>query len=90
MPVTIYIPGSLSDWLGGKDEAVCSGGTIKECLAHVDKVHAGFLNRISDGSGNPAGVIVFLNGENINNLLGFETPVKNGDQIGIIPLAAGG
>jgi molybdopterin synthase sulfur carrier subunit len=90
MTVTIHIPGSLSHWLNGRDEAICSGNTIRDCFIHMNAQHPGFLSRIINEAGNIENVLVFLNGENIRNLDGLETNVNDGDEIGIIPLAAGG
>jgi sulfur-carrier protein len=35
-------------------------------------------------------VNVFVNGKNVRDLQGAETPVKVGDEVGIIPAMAGG
>lgn len=90
MAITIRIPGSLQDWLSGRDEAVCMGGTVRECFVHIDAEHPGFYNRVTDDAGGISQVLVFLNGDNIKNLAGLDTSVRDGDEIGIIPLAAGG
>ena len=90
MTVTIQIPTSLQDWFEGRDETSCSGSTVKECFEKINTRYPGFFDRILDGSGDISNVLIFLNGENIRNISGLETAVKNGDEIGIIPLAAGG
>lgn len=90
MSITIQIPESLSDWFAGRDETTCSGKTIKECFVNINARYPGFFDRITDSSGDISNVLVFINGENIRNLDGLETRVNSGDEIGIIPLAAGG
>ena len=90
MAITIRIPGSLTDWFDGSDEIICQGQTIKGCFDQAQKKHPGFYGRILNEEGDIANVLIFLNGENIRNLKGLATEVADGDQIGIIPLAAGG
>jgi sulfur-carrier protein len=90
MAVTIRIPLSLSDWFSGSDEIICRGHTVKTCFDSIRQRYPEFNRHMFDESGKPANVLVFLNGDNIMNLDGLETPVKEGDEIGIIPLAAGG
>ena len=90
MSIIIRIPGSFSGWFNGRDEAVSSGSTIRECFVHVNGRYPGFFDRIINGAGDISNVLIFLNGENIRNLDGLETKVSHGDELGIIPLAAGG
>jgi sulfur-carrier protein len=90
MTVTVRIPGSLADWFNGADEVACRGGTLRECFSEIQGKHPGFHERIFDGQGEIGLVLIFVNGENIRNLAGLATKVSDGDEIGIIPLAAGG
>ncbi|MCD4728675.1 MAG: MoaD/ThiS family protein [Pirellulales bacterium] len=90
MSITVLIPTSLKDWFDGRDETTGSGRTVRACFMDINTRYPGFLDRILDSSGDISNVLVFVNGENIRNLDGIETPVKNSDEIGIIPLAAGG
>lgn len=90
MPVTLYLPGSLKDWLQGADEAACQGRTVGQCLDDLENRFPGFRDRVLDADGAISQVLVFLNGENVMKLSGLESPVKDGDELGIIPLAAGG
>jgi molybdopterin converting factor small subunit len=43
-----------------------------------------------DDKGGTSSVLIFLNGDNIGRSEGLSTAVKDGDEIYIIPLAAGG
>ncbi len=90
MTVTVRIPGSLAGWFNGDDEVACQGKTVRECFRAIQEKHPGFQERIFDARGNIGLVLIFVNGENIKNLAGVDTPVLDGDEIGIIPLAAGG
>ena len=90
MSIIIRIPGSLKEWLDNQEEAVCQGNTIQECFNYLENNFPGFCDRIIDDNGEMSNVLIFLNGENIRNMEGLDTKVNPDDEIGIIPLAAGG
>lgn len=91
MSITIIIPGSLKDWLGGSNEAVCEGKTIGECIDYLDNKFSGFKRRVVDEKGEiSSSVMIFLDGQNLRSLDGLATPVKDGDEVSVIPFAAGG
>lgn len=90
MPVKIIIPGSLRHWFGGETEYSCQGERISDCIDRLDERFPGVKARLIDSEGNISNVLIFLNGDNLRNLDGLTTTVKDGDEISIIPLAAGG
>jgi molybdopterin synthase sulfur carrier subunit len=90
MAVTVRVPGSLKEWFRGSDEACCQGGTLCECIDQLDREFPGVRDRLLSDSGEIAAVLIFVNGENVTKLGGLATPVGDGDEIGIIPFAAGG
>ena len=90
MPVKIIIPESLRSWLGGETEYSCHGERILDCIDYLDKKFSGVKARLIDQKGNISAVLIFLNGDNIRDFDGLETTIKDGDEISIIPLVAGG
>lgn len=90
MSIIVRVPASLSDWFDGQDEVICQGRTVNECFEKLVETFPGTKNRLIDENGKLPPILVFLNGENIRFLEGLETAVADGDEIGIIPLAAGG
>lgn len=90
MPVTMRVPGSLKVWLEGQDAASCHGDTLGQCIDDIDARFHGFKKRLVDDKGGISSVLIFLNGENIERLEGLTSAVKEGDEIAVIPLAAGG
>ena len=92
MAITITLPRSLKDWMGGNDQASCHGQTIGECVDDLDRNFSGFKKRILDENGEiKESIMIFINGENIRNLgNGLATPVKENEEISIIPFMAGG
>lgn len=80
----------MKDWFRGSDEASCQGGTLGECIAALDREFPGIRDRLMNDEGKIAAVLIFLNGENVTKLKGLSTEISDGDEIGIIPFAAGG
>ncbi|MBI5591609.1 MAG: MoaD family protein [Deltaproteobacteria bacterium] len=90
MPVKIIVPGSLRHWFDGETEYSCKGKRILDCIHHLDERFPDVKAHIVDSQGNISNVLIFLNGDNLRTLDGLSTTVKDGDEISIIPLAAGG
>jgi molybdopterin synthase sulfur carrier subunit len=90
MTITLRIPISLNNLLNGREEAFCRGNTVEECLNDIEKKYPGFYANLTSSNKEITNVLIFLNGENIINMEGRETKVKEGDEISIIPFAAGG
>ena len=90
MPVIVRVPSSLKDWLGGSDEASCQGSTLGECIDRLDCEFPGIRDRLLNEDGEIGAILIFLNGENVMKLEGLATSISDGDEIGIIPFAAGG
>ncbi|QCQ22287.1 MoaD/ThiS family protein [Desulfoglaeba alkanexedens] len=90
MAVKVRVPGSLRKWFDGKDVVTCTGSNIAECIEDLNVAHPGICDRLIDEEGATGRVLIFLNGDNIGSLNGLQTTVGDGDEISIIPLAAGG
>jgi molybdopterin synthase sulfur carrier subunit len=91
MSISVIIPGSLKDWFGGLEQAVCEGKTINECFNDLDGRFPGFKSKVCDDKGEiNNSVMIFLDGQNLQSLNGLASTVKDGDEISIIPFAAGG
>jgi len=91
MPATVRIPTSLRKLTGGQDVLAVQGGTIAEALADLDRQYPGFKERLCDASGHPKRFVnFFVNEEDIRFLEDVATPIKDGDEISIVPAIAGG
>ena len=90
MSISVIVPGSLKECFNGNTEIFCTGDTIYDCLENVNQSYPGFKNRIFGTQNNLSKIMIFLNGDNINQLDGLKTATKDTDEISIIPLAAGG
>ncbi|MBI4582565.1 MAG: MoaD family protein [Planctomycetes bacterium] len=91
MPSKVRIPTPLRKLTGGKAEVAADGSSVGEVLQNVDSSYRGFRDKIFDETGEIRRfILVSLNGEDIRTLQGQKTPVKDGDEIIIIPAIAGG
>ncbi len=87
----MIVPGSLKGWIGGSEQVLCEGKTIGECIDDLESKFPGFRHRVFDEKGEiNSSVMIFIDGQNLRSLNGLATPVKDGDEVSIIPFAAGG
>jgi sulfur-carrier protein len=90
MSVTVRIPTVLRRLTAGQDELAAGGSTVGEVFAEVGREHGEFLNRITEGGEVRPFLNVFVNGDDIRFAQGLQTPVRDGDEVSIIPSIAGG
>jgi sulfur-carrier protein len=91
MAVTVKLPAQLRDAAGGAAAAEVHGATVGEALDALYAEHGELRGRISDGDGGLRRFVnVYLGGEDIRFLDGLATPVKDGDEVTILPAVAGG
>ncbi len=89
--VQILIPTPLRSYTGGESRVSGSGETVGEVLTDLNAQYPGIGERVRESSGEIRRFVnVFVNGQNVRSLQGAATPVKAGDEIGIIPAMAGG
>ena len=91
MPTTIRIPTPLRKLTGDLELVQAEGSTVGDILQSLDTTYPGLRERICDESGNVRRFVnVYLNDEDIRFLEENATPVKDGDEISIVPAIAGG
>jgi sulfur-carrier protein len=91
MPVTVRIPTPMRKLTGDQQEVQGSGETISALLSQLETEYPGFTNRICDDQGELRRFInVYVNDEDVRFLQGKETPLKDGDEVSIVPAIAGG
>lgn len=87
----VRIPTPLRKLTNGAEEVTASGGTIGELINSLEKAHPGLKERICDDQGKVRRFVnIFANDEDIRFLKGLETPVKDTDEVSIVPAIAGG
>ena len=91
MAIEVRIPTILRPLTGGSKTVEGKGDTLDELLADLDSRHSGLRGRLVDDSGSLRRFVnVYLNDEDIRFAQGKSTPVKDGDEISVIPAIAGG
>ena len=88
---TIRIPTPLRKLTDGKEEVAAAGATIGEVLSNLERAYPGIKARICDDSGAVRKFVnIFANDEDIRFLKNLDTPVKETDEVSIVPAIAGG
>ena len=91
MPVSVLVPTPLQKLTNGSGDVKADGVTIREVLASLEAQFPGIKERLCDATGNLRRFVnVYVNNEDIRFQQNEETPVKDGDEISIIPAIAGG
>lgn len=91
MSVSIKIPTPLRKLTADKDVVQVSGTTVGAALKAADSAHPGLWAKVCDDEGKVRRFInVYAGDEDIRFLQGLDTPIKDGEEISIVPAIAGG
>jgi molybdopterin synthase sulfur carrier subunit len=90
MAIRVQIPTPMRQHTDGQAVVEVSGGTVQAALDDLGKKCPGVNQRIFEGGQVRRFVNVYLNDEDIRYLDNLATPVKDGDELAIIPAVAGG
>lgn len=91
MAVTVLIPTTLRSFTNRRSELTLDGSTVGEVIQNLADEYPETKKAIFDEAGKPRAFInVFLGDTNIKKLNGYDTEVKDGDTIMLIPAIAGG
>ena len=91
MAVTVRLPGSLRDAVGGETKIEASGGTLADVFADIDRRHPGFRSRVLDDSGAIRSYVnVYVGDADARRSGGLGTAVPDGAEVMVIPAMAGG
>jgi sulfur-carrier protein len=88
---TVRIPTPLRKLTGGKEEVAAAGATVGDIIKSLEQQYPGIKERLCDDSGQVRRFVnIFQNDEDIRFLQNLDTPVKDSDEISIVPAIAGG
>ncbi len=87
----IVIPTALRQYAGNTAAVDVAGATVGEVLASLTSQHPDLKKHLYDANGKLRSFVnVFVNDEDIRHQQQENTPIKEGDDISIIPAIAGG
>lgn len=91
MSVKVRIPSPLRNYTNGADVVETAGGNVGEVLNSLKTKAAGIETRLFKVEGQLNRFVnIYVNDEDIRFLNNLDTPVKEGDEISIVPAIAGG
>ncbi len=91
MSATLYVPTPLRKLTNGKSKVEFSASSVEDIIARADSEFPGFRDRVLDSDGEIKRFInVFINGVDVRTLQGKATPVRDGDEVSVVPAMAGG
>lgn len=91
MPVVIRIPAPLRSAAGGQRQIEVTAPDFGLLLEQMEAAYPGITKRLRDEDGALRRTLnIYVNGENIRFLRGLATPLRDGDEVSIVPAIAGG
>jgi sulfur-carrier protein len=90
MAITVHIPTPLRQHTGGEASVPVAGATVQAILGDLGTKFPGLTPRLFDNGKVRPFINLYLNDEDIRYLENLATPVKDGDELAIIPAVAGG
>jgi len=88
---TLRIPTPLRTYTSGKSEVIVTGAKISEALIDLTNQFPAIKPHIFNEAGELRPFVnLFVGENNIKDLQGVDTPIKDGDKIMLIPSIAGG
>jgi len=81
--ITLIYRGPLAEKIGKKQEQI-HAATISDALTHIKTQYGSATLKLAKS------MLITLNATNIQLLHGYKTPLKDGDSLAFLPLAAGG
>jgi molybdopterin synthase sulfur carrier subunit len=91
MAVTVYIPTPFRRATNNRDRLEVAAGSVGSLLDELEKSYDGLKGLVRDDSGEVHDhVNIYVNNEAIESLQGLGTPLRDGDEVAIIPALAGG
>ena len=91
MAVRIYIPTPFRRATNNKDKVELEASDVRQLLDRLEARFSGLRGLVRDERGEiHRHVNIYVNNEEIEALQGLGTPLRDGDEVSIIPAMAGG
>jgi sulfur-carrier protein len=91
MSVQVYIPTPFRRATNNQDRIEARPGDVRGMLDELESLFGGLKGLVRNEAGEiHHHVNIYVNSEAIESLQGLKTPLKDGDEVTIIPAMAGG
>jgi MoaD family protein len=91
MAVSVYVPSPFRRLTGSRSLVEAHGKDVAQLLEDLIRQFPGFRSLLfNDENQIPAHINIYVNNREISTLEGTATPLKDGDQVAVIPALAGG
>jgi molybdopterin synthase sulfur carrier subunit len=91
LSVIVRIPTPLRKVTGDQDSVSAEGNSLGECIDALEDAFPGIKERLCDEAGEVRRFVnIYVGGEDVRFLKGLDTPLKDGDEVSIVPAVAGG
>lgn len=91
MSIKVRIPQPLQKLTAGKAEVEAEARDVRQLIENLEKTFPGIKERLCDEKDNVRRFInIYVNEEDVRFLQQDKTPLKDGDEVSIIPAIAGG
>jgi molybdopterin synthase sulfur carrier subunit len=91
VPVDVRLPTVLRSHAGGASTVAIEGSTIAEVLSTLVATYPQMSGQVLTEDGHLHRFVnVYVNDDDVRYLQSLDTPVKDGDEVSILPAVAGG
>ena len=91
MSVLVRIPTPLQKLVGDKAELEVEASTLRDAVSRIAEQNPEVKQRLLDDNGELRRFVnVYVNEEDVRFLQKLDTPLKDGDEVSIVPAIAGG
>jgi molybdopterin converting factor small subunit len=90
MAIKVQIPTPMRQHTDGQATVDVAGGTVQAALADLGAKYPALAERLFQNGKVRPFINLYVNNEDIRYLDNLATPVKDGDELAVIPAVAGG
>ena len=89
--VTLHVLGALRTYCAGAAQLSIAAPTVRAVLDHLERNQSALYRNLCDETGAVRRHLnVFVNSDNVRDLDGLQTRLKDGDVVTVIPAVSGG
>jgi len=91
LAINVRIPQPLRSLTGDRSTVTAGGDSLQACITDLEANFPGIRARVMDDMGQIRRFVnIYVNGDDVRFIDGLATPLKDGDEVSIVPAVAGG